>query len=374
MSEADIIRSQLGQLLGFQLQEDMAFWELLGKNGHISKMVTGKLTPAQLMDQIHALHKDLVVPDMANVTEKMVSLDDIFQIGDQEGFRQAVQSYLVANEVSKHEAVRTFRQSVLDNKLLLWSEVEWWILVQAMEERQQATAWLNGIPVPPEYMARALQQEREDTLSEEPVVYLRVSYKQIAQYAQSRYLKYALPNETFGYQIHTTAGGVLEQLRQLSKYLADGCTWTVAQATIFVLTGLSPVLSSIRSEIQFREILAASRIILSIDPGLTAEEVAEHYRRVRRDTRNSRQREMSKKHLMLALFSATRPETETYAEQMAIWNKGYPQWQYKELTNFGRDCKLAQQRLLLPDLHLPGGLLPRRVNRPTNQAEEGGKK
>jgi hypothetical protein len=44
-----------------------------------------------------------------------------------------------------------------------------------------------------------------------------------------------------------------------------------------------------------------------------------------------------------------RPEEEPPAEQMAAWNKDFPKWRYTHLSNFHRDCRKAQQRLLAPD-------------------------
>ena len=52
----------------------------------------------------------------------------------------------------------------------------------------------------------------------------------------------------------------------------------------------------------------------------------------------------------LAQFGARRKKDETLAQSMEEWNERYPTWRYRTVTNFGRDVKKAQQRLMQPGL------------------------
>jgi hypothetical protein len=56
---------------------------------------------------------------------------------------------------------------------------------------------------------------------------------------------------------------------------------------------------------QSRQLPALSRIALTIDPALSPQEVAEHYRQIRQEIMPARHRDLSEKHLQLALFSGT---------------------------------------------------------------------
>ncbi len=60
--------------------------------------------------------------------------------------------------------------------------------------------------------------------------------------------------------------------------------------------------------------------------------------------RGRRPREISPKHLELALFTAER-EGEPLAVRMTTWNAQHPEWAYSQITNFGRDSREAVRRL-----------------------------
>ncbi len=120
---------------------------------------------------------------------------------------------------------------------------------------------------------------------------------------------------------------------------------------MFVLTGEVPLASAMRVQENLNfPVQAASRIVMTIDPTLMPQEVAEEYKRVRQRFlgEGRRQRKMEEKHLRLAEFSAMRPKDETLAKKMRTWNRRYPRWKYTQVTNFGRDVLEARRRLLQP--------------------------
>lgn len=85
------------------------------------------------------------------------------------------------------------------------------------------------------------------------------------------------------------------------------------QATVFVLTGLIPL--------------------------------AEKYVESVVTKRGRRSREMTHKHLELAVFTIMH-EGETLAARMAEWNSVYPRWAYRTVEHFGGDSRLAVRRLV----------------------------
>ena len=88
-------------------------------------------------------------------------------------------------------------------------------------------------------------------------------------------LSYASPDDQWVRRIPVRHGGTLDGLRVVSNSLARRYSWQEALATSFVLTGISPLLSSLRGGI--RMVLnqpISSRITMEIDPTLTPGEVA----------------------------------------------------------------------------------------------------
>ena len=164
------------------------------------------------------------------------------------------------------------------------------------------------------------------------------------------FLAYATADGKAHRSMPTAADGVLEELRLLSVQLARQFLWAESQATLFVLTGGVPLVNLVGTRVQFRAKLPVlSRITLTIDPTLSPREVADHYARVRRRFTGRRHREITGKHLRLALFAADKTKGSSSKQRMACWNDEHPQWSYSRVTNFARDCAQARRRLLYPD-------------------------
>jgi hypothetical protein len=110
------------------------------------------------------------------------------------------------------------------------------------------------------------------------------------------------------------AGGTLDRLRRLSLALADNYQWDPAQASTFVLTGLIPYSQAWAERLQGALV------------------------------RGRRPREITPKHLELALFTVER-EGEPLTARMTAWSSQHPEWKYAQVTNFGRDSREAVRRL-----------------------------
>jgi hypothetical protein len=265
-------------------------------------------------------------------------------------------SILVAQEAAKDEEVQAIRTELLGGELLSLDAVEEWIHKQA-EADGRHTWWLTAIP----FLQNSRLENSQLDLAlgtlirhglferQKQITYTSNNFEVLlgAENFFFRFLAYSVPESEEKKEIPTRYEGKLERLRQLSERLAQEYGWTEAQSTVFVLTGAVPEITPVTSSFQSRQLPALSRIVLTIDPALSPKEVAEQYRMARQEAIAGRHRELSEKHMQLAIFAAKHSDNETWAEKMAEWNKTHPEeWRYGEVANFSHDCLQARRRLL----------------------------
>jgi hypothetical protein len=342
MSNFEDLRSQLEQRLGTQLPGGV--WGYLAEEGLIEKTMKREIPLSHLENLARALLAEPSHPI------PMLSTADIAQALKRENPRQAIISRLLATEAEKELQVEEFRAKVMGGRLMPWEEVHEWIQQQALKDGPLPSWYYPEMRVPPAYQEQYLDAP---TGQEPSLEFPPIAPKVVSKKYQVRELKYGVLAGSWPKRsVAVVEGKPLEQLRVLSLRLADKYRWMEEQAAIFVLTGLTPFVDSLTFEIALKEVATASRIILIVDPALPPEELADSYRAIRQMAGGSRQREMSKKHLVLALFAATRPKGETWAAGMIRWNREHPEWAYQHETNFGRDAGSAQRRLLYPSYHI----------------------
>jgi hypothetical protein len=163
-------------------------------------------------------------------------------------------------------------------------------------------------------------------------------------------LSYVVPGSSWEQKIGTAEGGTLDKLRQLSETLAQRSSWDRAQATQFVLTGQIPVLEPIRARSEWKsQFNVSGRITLTLDPALSADEVAAYYRKIRRRKYNG----PGEKHMTMALFAATVEGCNTWKDKLIKWNDLYGDrkgWAYLPVDEAWRNFRThgikAQERLL----------------------------
>ncbi len=264
------------------------------------------------------------------------------------GLRQVrlqILSDLTARLAATEESVIAFRQQYLTEGLLKLEEVVEWVTRQAKKDGP-ASRYLR-VPVPDGYELIA----RNGRIFTEPL--LTISDNSPATLVEVEMLSYASPDDEWVRRIPVKHGGTLARLRVVSESLARRFTWREAQASTFVLTGTSPLLSSMRGEIRmaFSQPIS-SRINMEIDPTLTPEEVAEQYKKLRAPMIGARYRSMSEKHLRLAEFyGGHKPEGTTWAALKNKWNQSQDrEWYYDRYEAFARDCVQAWRRLMGRDL------------------------
>ena len=192
-------------------------------------------------------------------------------------------------------------------------------------------AWIDGRAEPPTQLATVAVDRPDEPLE----IFTHV-------------LDYAAPPAVFVQHVGVALGSALDRLRLLSVALAGRYGWQPAQGSIFVLTGLVPIVAPVRVRTAIRyPVSATSRITLEVDPTVTPPELAEHYATARKRMMAGRSRRMSEKHLRLAIYAATHSEG-TWDERMRGWNGANPDERYTQASNFQRDAANAVKRLLNP--------------------------
>ena len=273
--------------------------------------------------------------------------------------RRIAVSRLLAIEAGNDIYVRGFREMHLGSPpadLLSWDEVEGWIEAQAAEAGEPT--WFLEVPVPADLVIRGDAERRTFVLSapattkEVPEVSTRWSY-----------LAYGGPQSQHVQHAPVKADSVLDELRKITEDLVKRYAWKPEQATVFVLTGIVPLVSLARLTRTYSAALpVTSRIEISVDPMVTAEELAEYYRPFRQQMMPGRRnRALDAKHTELAIFAASRDPQEPWQETVAAWNDSvrteHPDWRYGEMQkpNFRRDVSQARERLLHPPYVDPAG-------------------
>jgi hypothetical protein len=364
--DSDEIREWVRALLP-DLSDDE--WEWLVEERYVADVLRGESTPEELARAVRRLpHRRAAAPegDVPPMVEEITSTRRTRPRSSLSRRAFAI-SRLIAQDAATDQEVRAFRQAYLPERLLAHDEVEGWIEAHR-EKDARPSRWLPELPLPPETQTDLRVKDPTfggPTLLLDPPVHIdrlraRRGYPAIGTHIKT--LEYAAPEDRWVRRVPTIAGTLLEELRYLSEELARRYRWQASQATIFVLTGLTPLLAEVRSTVEFRApYFALSRIALVVDPAVSPRELAERYRQVRQELLPGRSRPLTDKHIELALFTAERPDAERWAEQMAGWNAAHPEWRYEQVSNFSRDARQAQRRLLEPDYPTRG--LARRQRR-----------
>ena len=330
----DEIRSALARRLGHEPKE--AVWNRLVEDDHVREVWLDIAEIDYLEEKYCEFNR---IPRELSQPAKS-SMDN----GNRQ-LRLQILSDLTARQAAKEKGVKTFRQQHLTGRLLKREEVGKWIERQAAVDGP-ASRYLR-IPIPDGYEPI----RRNGRTFTEPT--LTISDTSPATHVDVELLAYASPDDQWVRRIPVKHGGTLDRLRALSQLLARRYKWMEAQATIFVLTDVSPLLSSLRGgfRIEFNQPIS-SRITMEIDPTLTPEEVAKQYKKLRASLIGARYRSLSEKHLRLAEFyRGHKPDGTTWAKLMEEWNHSQDrEWRYIRFETFARDCKQAWQRLMGQDL------------------------
>lgn len=255
--------------------------------------------------------------------------------------RARLLSRLVAKHAESDEEVRAFRARHLPDGLVRWASFDEW-LREHLASHDSHTRYITA-PLPPE--ADIVREGRRDRLVP-PLDELHGFGIQV------RLLDYALPDDTWTRHVAVAVGSVPDQLRELAESLSSAFAWRPQQATIFVVCGVVPLIAPVRVSTtrnktrNRRGVPWARRIKLDIDPEATPEEVVRAFRKARSDMRLPRQRNLSAKHLRLAVFAGIDHEGRSWRDRHLLWNDQFPHWAYTQQSNFRRDALRARDRVL----------------------------
>lgn len=314
------VRAAVDRLLSSPTSDDE--WGFLVEKHYIEEALDGLLTAQGVANEVRRLRR--IYPGQASRTGNAPPMLGTDRSREAVGERAQAVSVLLAHRAGQERVVSDFRADALGGRLLAAGEVQGWLTSRT----RAARTWVSTTD--------SAGARRTETLG------------------------YGVPGDKWMHFVAVPKGGGVERLYRLAGELAARYGWQQAQATLFILTGSIPLVSPLTAELVTRRPCAgASRLVLTIDPALPPEEVAAEYRRVRRALlgEGKRARPLSEKHLRLGAFVAERQDCRTDAERLHAWNAAYPHWGYQQdqVTNFNRDYRRAQERLLHPDYHPPSG-------------------
>ena len=323
-------------------------WNYVVEEGQVEKVVRAEKKIDWLADRVVALLE--AAGRSAQVFEKRSpTIDDVRKT---QGERSLVLSAMMAQEAAKIPEVIAFRKNALRSKLLAPDKVEDWIKQQAAKEGR-VTHWIGNIPLPDNTHLRV--DASSGHLAIDPPLIVRGPFS-----AELRLLHYGVPNSEWTRCYPIRRGGALEGLRELSRDLTKRYDWQEAIATLFVLTGRTPLISPLSYGVCPNSSPFKRRVItMEIDPLLSPMEIARQYSKIRRSIMpNARARDLSEKHIKLAAFFVAEARDDSWDQRFRVWNNAHPKWKYRHQSNFRRDCLRACRRISSPAYSVPNMAKP----------------
>ena len=261
-----------------------------------------------------------------------------------QGRREAISSAL-AEIARQDEDVLYFRRTVLNDQLLQFEEVDRWI----QERRSDATYPLALIV----RIKDGFKLNHQNGWQLEPPL-SSMGPEGIEGLVPVDTLAYAKKGDRWKHSVSIGRDGTLRTVWRLSNALAKRFLWQEAQATMFMLTDMTPLLTE---DVKLTPpgmmtlpwgglspLSCLTRVTLTIDPMMTPREVAQKYGRIRARLLGRKPRVQSKKHLQLAVFAVKYPTLSR--EAMVEWGLRFPDWKYTRISIFARDARIARHRLL----------------------------
>ncbi len=333
MHTSDGIRTELAQQLDRYPVKHI--WDYLVREGYVEEVEGGFAD----IDYLEVKYREF-----ANVPRELLGATPKPRDSGRRRIRLEILSDLMAEDAASDPAVINFRERHLPSGLITPDEAGTFISNNSADDGEPTT-YLK-VPLPD---GHELTWDGPDVYAEPP---LTLSKATPATGYTVDLLHYLQLDDAAVSKIAVRRGGILDGLRLLSESLSGRYAWQKPQATVFVLTGVPPLLSSLRGGARLRPSQPiSSRITMEIDPTLTPKEVVEGYKKLRDRWIKGRYRSMSEKHLRLAEFYKGSRDMTWYA-LMTEWNRMHkkPDWRYSESQNFARDCKHAWERLMGEDL------------------------
>lgn len=331
------LREQLAEILGTSIPD--ATWQYLEEKFYVSEVQQGQMS----IDTFAEEATKLLRLSGASVQPKISRSGDFFipgsPVADSDRRTQAI-SEILAGLARERTDVLSFRESQLEGRLLDFEDVESWINGER-ETQGPPTTFLK--------LALKSHELRRDTVGfalDPPLKLTKIPDAMEPEFSAA-VLSYATQDSSWTQTVAVNSDSNLGQLSRLSKSLARSYRWQEAQATVFVLTDLIPVVSPMRVSIKRSfGIDALSRVTIVADPTVPPGKITDAFKRARLELLGARPRSLSDKHTSLVRFCNNRPENETWGARMESWNLAHPEWSYPEIKNFIRDANQGLRRLL----------------------------
>jgi hypothetical protein len=244
----------------------------------------------------------------------------------------AVSEFIAARARDEQE-VLAFRERYLIGAVLSPLNVKAWIDEQSSEyDHAVAVRIPRGIKISPGPDGRPVF----------PAL-LSVKREQIEEILRVDCIAYQQPRSGWVHRKPIGRDGALRTLVLLSRRLAETFGWTEDQATMFVLTDLTPEIATARWGISPVASLAClSSVNLTLGLQVTPEELAKKYRKIRSKILGPKHRSLGEKHCRLAVFALKHPDLNQDA--LREWNNQHPAWSYSKVSRFAKEARLAKQR------------------------------
>jgi hypothetical protein len=314
-----------------------AVWGLLLREGYVEDVLYG----AQDGDWLVARARE-ILNARTPVTERVETSDGEPSAGQE---RAWALSQLVAHYAKEDPGVVAFRAKHLNAGLIRWANVEKWISEASELDGDRSASVTLTLPTD-----TTIESNPDGTRKIDPPIAKVVGR---IKYSVGT-LAYALPGDRSVRRLAVTSGGVLDRLSRLADSLADSFGWNPAQATVFILAGVTPLIAPVRvttPAVKIRygtDVGWARRITLDVDPAATPQEVLDAFTSARDQHSPTSRRRLSVKHLRLAAFAGAEHADKPWAERHRLWNEKFPEWAYPAESNFRRDAAVAQRRVLYP--------------------------
>lgn len=160
------------------------------------------------------------------------------------------------------------------------------------------------------------------------------------------------------------------ELAALGEYLAGRYGWDMREAQAFVAVDFVPPVRPIRATVTVSsdaqrlpdshalggELMALpwlNRVTLDVDPTVTPDQLADHWKDLRRRCVPGTHRPQRQRRLELVAFIADRAADESAGEVMRAWNTTHPDATYSHSHHLVRDAGEALASLLCAPLGLP---------------------
>jgi hypothetical protein len=299
---------------------------------------------------------------------------DVNEINESETARAEALSASIARRVATQPSVRRFRNRVLGSTLLsheqavefLKSPAPCWLSLNKFEEL--------GIPIIDH--RSFIVKEREDKQGRshfiEGILHIEWaggSYEgpfrhevNAAKAPVARKRLWFLDQNNHLRKVVAWRESVFGELAGFSETFAQQYEWQESQATLFMLTGITPWIPPIISQIIPKLVIGngdensmdmeRGLIRLLVDATVSPESVARTYRKAQHELLGKRTHSLSLRHCALVKFIAEKDnfDKKTWDEKMRMWNRETPEpeWRYPHVRHFGQAVDRAKRAVFFP--------------------------